>query len=466
MGDTDTTLNEIEDTLKIKADQLVAVEKAMTVFLDTDDWGEASAEILRCALTQTNSEYGFVGVVLKGPVLRILSQEGIEWHSRAGRTLYDAAIRTYRELGYLEFTSFDNLFGRVITDGKTVISNNPALDRRSGGLPAGHPPLNSFMGVPVLRRGEVVGLIGVANRPGGYIGTERANIEVLCRSTGVLYDSYRRKQREAELEEDAESAKRLKERLLANMRHEIRTPMTAILGYAEVLKERLSHNREALEDLEIIEHTGHNNLETHKNVHDLAEIEAGNVRIEPSLCSPARIATRILSSLLTKASAKRITLDIHYETPIPHIICSDPVRFEQSVSILVGNAIKFTGAGSVVLSLRQVHDDGRERRLELRVADTGIGICEDELERIFEPFSQVDPSASRKHGGAGLGLAICRTLARFLGGDVTVKSEVGVGTEFTLSIPCSGTEHGSFHKPTSRRINDQLVTIGESLRGP
>jgi len=266
-----------------------------------------------------------------------------------------------------------------------------------------------------------------------------------------------RKQREAELEEDAESAKRLKERLLANMRHEIRTPMTAILGYAEVLKERLSHNREALEDLEIIEHSGHNLLETLNNVLDLSEIEAGNVRIEPSLCSPARIAKRILSSLLTEASAKGITLDIHYETPIPHIICSDPVRFEQSVSILVGNAIKFTGAGSVVLSLRQVHDEGRERRLELRVADTGIGICEDQLERIFEPFSQVDPSASRKHGGAGLGLAICRTLARFLGGDVTVKSEVGVGTEFTLSVPCSGTEHGSFHKPTSRRINEGKV---------
>ena len=142
----------VEDALRIKTNQLAAVATAMTVFLETENWRMASDEILRSALSQTGSEYGFIGVVVDGPALRILSHEGIKWDSLLGRTIYDAAMRTYRELGYLEFTNFENLFGRVISDGKAIISNDPETDRRSGGRPAGHPPLLSFLGVPILRR--------------------------------------------------------------------------------------------------------------------------------------------------------------------------------------------------------------------------------------------------------------------------------------------------------------------------
>ena len=104
-----------EEALRIKADQLAAVTDAMSAFVQTGGWRGASAAILRSALNQTKSEYGFVGVLAEGPVLRILAHEGIRWDAVLGRKLYEDALRTYRELGYLEFTNFDNLFGRVAT---------------------------------------------------------------------------------------------------------------------------------------------------------------------------------------------------------------------------------------------------------------------------------------------------------------------------------------------------------------
>ncbi|MBI4660953.1 MAG: PAS domain S-box protein [Verrucomicrobia bacterium] len=195
-----TDLKRAEELLRSKTEQLSAVAEAMTNFLSSGDWRAASARLLRSALRQTGSEYGFVGVLVEGPVLRILAHEGIVWHSTINRPFYEQALRTYRESGYLEFKNFKNLFGTVITSAEAVIANEPASDPRAGGLPPGHPQMRSFLGVPILRSSEVVGMIGVANRPGGYLGAEQTQLEVLSQATGVLYDSYRRHQREEALE--------------------------------------------------------------------------------------------------------------------------------------------------------------------------------------------------------------------------------------------------------------------------
>ena len=189
-----------EKAQELKTDQLTAVTDAMTAFLETGDWCRASGVILRSSLAQTESEYGFVGVVVEGPVLRVLAHEGIEWDSVLGRSLYEDALRTYQKLGYLEFTNIENLFGRVITDRRTVTANDPATDSRAAGIPEGHPLLRHFLGVPIFKGAEVVGLIGIANRPGGYSGAEQKSIEILCGATSVLCDGYRRHLREEALD--------------------------------------------------------------------------------------------------------------------------------------------------------------------------------------------------------------------------------------------------------------------------
>jgi PAS domain S-box-containing protein len=192
-----TESKRVEKALQLKTDQLEAVVEAMERFLESGNFRDVSGRLLTSALRQTESEYGFIGVVVEGPVLRILAHEGVAWDAALNREFYEHALRAYRERGFLEFTNFNNLFGRVITGRSAVCSNDPGADPRSGGLPPGHPPLRAFLGIPVLHGTEVVGMIGVANRPGGYTGAEQGQIEILAKAAGVLYDGYRRREREA-----------------------------------------------------------------------------------------------------------------------------------------------------------------------------------------------------------------------------------------------------------------------------
>ncbi len=202
-----------EEALKDKTDQLEAITASMTAYLETGNWREASARILRSALQITESQYGFVGVVVEGPVLRILAHEGIVWDTTVNRALYEQALRTYQEVGYLEFPNFDNLFGRVITSGQVVLANDPATHPHSGGVPPGHPPLRHFLGVPIRRGTEVVGMIAVANRPAGYTGIEEEKIRTLTQAAGVLYENYRQREHEAALEAEQKRADEAFERL-------------------------------------------------------------------------------------------------------------------------------------------------------------------------------------------------------------------------------------------------------------
>ncbi|MDH3583107.1 MAG: PAS domain S-box protein, partial [Phycisphaerae bacterium] len=196
-----------EANRQLKTDQLATVSDAMTQFLRSGNWQQASADILSHALKQTASEYGFVGVVSPDNKLRVLAHEGIRWDRHRGRELYDGAVEAYKTRGYIEFDSLDNLFGRVITQKQAVVANEPPRDPRSAGrLPEGHPPLNAFLGVPLLSGDDVVGMIGVANRLDGYGQDEQDKLEILCRAMSVLYDSYRRQQKEHELQDKRAAA--------------------------------------------------------------------------------------------------------------------------------------------------------------------------------------------------------------------------------------------------------------------
>ncbi|HZR46068.1 MAG TPA: PAS domain S-box protein, partial [Candidatus Manganitrophaceae bacterium] len=194
-----------EQALRIKTDQLAAITEAMTSYLKTGNWREASAQILHAALTQTGSASGFIGVLVEGGGLRVFADEGMIPNSHAGPSFLEK-MRTYQEMGYLDFTDFNNLFGSVITSGRPLLTNAPSADPRSAGLPKGHLLLSNFLGVPILLEGEVVGMIGVANRPGGYTACQQAEVEVLSQAAGVLYDSYRRKNRETMLEKQRKEA--------------------------------------------------------------------------------------------------------------------------------------------------------------------------------------------------------------------------------------------------------------------
>jgi signal transduction histidine kinase/CheY-like chemotaxis protein/HPt (histidine-containing phosphotransfer) domain-containing protein len=239
-----------------------------------------------------------------------------------------------------------------------------------------------------------------------------------------------------EAKEAAESASVAKSRFLANMSHEIRTPLTAILGFAENLLDPATSERERRDAVGTILRNGEHLLEILNDILDLSKIEAGKLAIERIVVSPARLAADVIAIMRVRADGKGLSLGLRYATAIPETVVTDPTRLRQILINLVGNAIKFTERGGVELKigLEKAEPGATEPRLRFDVLDTGIGMTADQLERLFEAFSQADASTARRFGGTGLGLAISRRLARFLGGDVTVASEAGRGSTFSITI--------------------------------
>ncbi len=232
----------------------------------------------------------------------------------------------------------------------------------------------------------------------------------------------------------AETANRAKSDFLANMSHEIRTPMTAILGYTDLLAEsgdRTLAPKSRLEYIDTIKRNGEHLLTIINDILDLSKIEAGRVDIEridirfPDMLRDLDVLMQV------RAKAKGITLAFESATPIPQSIRTDPVRLKQILVNLIGNAIKFTEIGGVRVVAR--HDPATET-LGIDVIDTGLGIAPEKVPLLFTPFSQADTSTTRRFGGTGLGLSISRNLARILDGDITVLSDPGLGSTFTLTL--------------------------------
>jgi len=231
----------------------------------------------------------------------------------------------------------------------------------------------------------------------------------------------------------AEAASCAKSEFLANMSHEIRTPMTAIMGYAELLLEPRQTAVDHDEALRVIHQSARHLLILIDDILDVSKIEANKMTVERIEMDPALIAAEVVSLLRPRAIASGLALHLTFQGPIPRTIHSDPVRVKQSLTNLLGNAIKFTERGEVRLSV-SCAPDGASSIVTFDVTDTGIGITPEQLARLFQPFTQADGSTTRRFGGTGLGLTICKSLAELLGGGLAVDSIAGLGSSFRFTI--------------------------------
>jgi CheY-like chemotaxis protein/HPt (histidine-containing phosphotransfer) domain-containing protein len=221
-----------------------------------------------------------------------------------------------------------------------------------------------------------------------------------------------------------------KSQFLTHMSHEIRTPLTALLGFADLLLQPKLTESERLNYAMIIRRNGEHLLQVINDILDLSRVEAGRLSVERISCVPAWILSEVASLMRVRAKESGLEFEARIATPIPRFLHSDPTRLRQILLNLVGNAVKFTRRGVVRLLARV---DGE--RLVVEVVDTGIGIAPEQLQVLFQPFTQADLSLTRRFGGSGLGLAISKTLAEALGGTISVESEIGRGSTFRLSLP-------------------------------
>jgi two-component system sensor histidine kinase/response regulator len=229
-------------------------------------------------------------------------------------------------------------------------------------------------------------------------------------------------------------AARLKSEFLANMSHEIRTPMNGVLGMLELLKATPldAKQKRYTETLS----TSANGLMTVLNdILDFSKIEAGKVELRPSPCEPRLLLEEVAELFAARAESKHVELLCHVHPDVPQRVEVDGDRLRQVINNLVGNAIKFTDQGEVVVRASATRLDGDRCILDLTVIDTGIGIDERQQAQLFEAFSQVDGSSTRRFGGTGLGLAISKKLVTLMGGDLGVSSEIGKGSRFFVRIP-------------------------------
>jgi signal transduction histidine kinase/DNA-binding response OmpR family regulator len=261
----------------------------------------------------------------------------------------------------------------------------------------------------------------------------------LERQIGELCHEIERRQRAQEetlaAKQAAEESSRAKSAFLANMSHELRTPLNAIIGYSEMLREDAEDHQEerSVADLKRITTAGKHLLILINEVLDLSKIEAGKTELLWEEASAAQILEDAADAMAPLAGKNGNKLLIHCSPDLPAVQV-DVVKFRQSLYNLLSNACKFTSNGTVSVDVVPVTVNGAES-IEWRVSDTGIGIAPNQMSKLFQPFSQVDASTTRKYGGTGLGLAISQRFCELMGGGITVSSEPGKGSTFTMRLP-------------------------------
>lgn len=279
------------------------------------------------------------------------------------------------------------------------------------------------------------------NRPDGSIRHIKAaglvewdeNGKALLMS-GTNLDITEAKERESELERlnvSVEVATQAKGQFLANMSHEIRTPLTSIIGYSEsLITDSLSVKEQQLA-LHTIFRNGNHLLGVINDILDLSKIEAGKLDIEVMPVDLAELLSDVANLMMHKANEKGLSLGFDYVFPIPRRILTDSIRLKQILINLVGNAVKFTSEGGIKINVVHIKAD---QKILFSIIDTGPGLTKEQSSKLFQAFSQADTSITRKFGGSGLGLVISNELAHKLGGEITLESEIGKGSVFTLSI--------------------------------
>jgi signal transduction histidine kinase len=381
----------------------------------------------------------------------------VHWRGEQGEAAQTAAVhgqdagqRILDTLPLLDADG-DSAIARVLRTGRAEWHpGGPAPDTDpdpTGDALEALPPA-AWMVVPLGVRGRVLGALTLCRGRAGarYMESEVGLAEELARRGALAAEN-------ARLFRAAQAASRAKSQFLATVSHEIRTPINAVMGYAELLEIGLGGplSEKQAEYVGRIQGSSRHLLSLVNDVLDLSKIEAGEMAVRSEALPLRATADRALEQVEPQARAKAIDLSLQWSCPEDDVYVGDEDRVSQVLVNLLSNAVKFTHpGGSVTMTCSAgaagpptLPDAGDAAWVSVEVADTGIGIPPDKLEAVFEPFMQVDGSHTRLEGGTGLGLAISRRLARLMGGELTVESAPGRGSRFTLWLPTTGARDGA-----------------------
>jgi signal transduction histidine kinase len=364
----------------------------------------------------------------------IARQQGTNYHLVATHG-FPSGFKEYIETVPME-PGRGSVTGRVLLERKPVhvidVQADPEHTMVEARKRAG---LRTMLAVPLLREGTPIGVLHLNRtvvRP--FTDKQIALVETFADQAAIaienvrLFDEIQDKSRQL-----AEASER-KSQFLASMSHELRTPLNAIIGLTEMMVSNAARfgTEKALEPLHRVNAAGTHLLSLINEILDLSKIEAGKLELNPEPVDLARLIDEVIGTAGQLAEKNKNRLIVEAQENVG-ALTADPMRFKQILFNLLSNACKFTKEGEVALRVRKVVD-GRDW-VDLAVADTGIGMTAEQQVKLFQDFTQADSLTARRYGGTGLGLAITRKLARMMGGDVTVTSEPGKGSVFTVRLP-------------------------------
>jgi signal transduction histidine kinase/CheY-like chemotaxis protein len=327
------------------------------------------------------------------------------------------------------------LIGRTLLEGKVVHLADVLADpdytfaeaQRLGGF-------RTMLGVPMMREGKPIGMLGLTRlqvRP--FTDKQIELVSTFADQAAIAIENVRLFDEIQEKNQQLQQASQHKSQFLASMSHELRTPLNAIIGVTEMLREDAEALNQDLEPLDRVLGAARHLLALINDILDLSKVEAGRMELHLETFAVAPVIADVAKTIepMAEKSGNRIVTECPSDLGTIH---ADQIRFRQALLNLVSNANKFTEKGTVTIAARPEHVDGRDG-VAIAVTDTGIGMTEEQMGKLFQEFSQASSITSSKYGGTGLGLAISRQFCRLMGGDITVESEPGQGSTFTIRLP-------------------------------
>lgn len=328
-----------------------------------------------------------------------------------------------------------SIVGKVSSQGNPVVSNDVTKDPFHKPNPL-LPETKAEAAIPLRIGSRIIGVIDIQSKNiNAFSDDEISVLQTLADQVAVAIDNARSFELSQQAVMEMREIDRLKSQFLANMSHELRTPLNSIIGFSRVILKGIDGPITELmqQDLTAIYNSGQHLLGLINDILDLAKIEAGKMELAFDEVNISDLVSSVLSTMSGLIKDKSIQMKRNVEDGIP-AVKADAIRIRQVMINLLSNAAKFTEEGEILVNVETYKNNGRNE-IKISVIDSGSGISEADQEKLFQPFSQVDASPTRKTGGTGLGLSICKQLINMHGGEIWVESQEGVGSKFHFTLP-------------------------------